>query len=268
MKKLIQVVVSTLLLSTGLHAQGVRLDFSVYYPGPAHQAEGKGNSKAGLKFVSDLHYALGKKNIALNIKQGRQTIVYPYYGASTFSLFRVKAGDGDAARDVIASVSIPRGVKKAVFMLLEDSKKAGGYRIHPFWINKNAGQKGTIRIVNQSGRDVGLHLDKGKTAKHLLKKNAAYTVRGKFKGGQKDWFTSLEGYVTQHQDKPYKFKALHRDLVASKDDTSLYVVVRKQKKFLELLDLSLNGANIPSEQRNLDKQITPEDLQPQPTPNG
>lgn len=241
--------------------ESVRLDFSFYYPGKTSESAAGSKNKA-LALVSDLHYGLGKKNIPLHIKQGRQTILYPYRGSRTFAVYRLGQKDGQETRDVVASVKIPSGTKKAIFLLLDDPKTKGGYRIHPFWMGNNVAKKGYIRILNMSGREVALLFDKGKSGKGVLKKSAAYSIRGKFAGGQKDWFTTMEGFVTRHKDKPFQSKVIHRDLIADKDDTSVYLVVRKQQHFLELLSLSLSGADNPIQKDRVRKQIKPEDLKP------
>lgn len=260
MKKLFCVIASMLVCSGSLFAQnGVRLDFSVYYPGSSQQSATSSGKTRSLALVSDLHYALGKKNVPLHIKQGRQTILYPYRGSSTFSLFRVK---GDETRDMVTSVKVPAGVKKAIFLLLDDPKAKGGYKLYPFWMNQNVAKKGHIRILNKSGKSVAMMFDKGKTGQKVLKDNAALTIPGKFSNGQNAWFTTMEAFVTKDKSKPYKYKVIHRDLAADKGDTSVYLMVGKRGSAVDLLSLSLAGADNPIQQDRLSQQVKPEDLNP------
>lgn len=258
MKKLLSAVVCVLALAGSLHAQGVRLDFSIYYPGSTESTKSTRIKGKALELVSDLHYALGEKNVPLHIKQGRQTIQYPYRGSNTFSVFRVNGEE----RSNVASVSIPAGVKKAIFLLLHDPKAKGGYRLYPFWMDQRVAKKGHIRILNKSGRSVAMSFDKGKTGKKVLKDNSGLTIPGKFVGKQDAWFTTLEAFVTREKSKPYQHKVLHRDLAAEKDDTAVYLMVAYRGTSVRLLSLSLAGGNNPIQQERLDRQVLPEDLNP------
>ncbi|MGB0774514.1 MAG: hypothetical protein ACPGUY_01625, partial [Akkermansiaceae bacterium] len=245
----------------------VRFDFSVYYPGNTSTGTASGSSgsaigkeRKALTMVSDLHYGVGEKNISLHIKQARQTILYPYRGSRKFSLFRVKTIDGEEVREVVASTTIPQGVRKGVFILLDNPEKAGGFLLRPFWMEQQKVKKGTARILNLSGRDVALLFDKGKSGKGVIKKKGAYSVPGKFSGGSNLSYVTMEAFVTRRADKPNGFKVLHRDLMISRKDTSVYLIVNKQKHFLDLITLSLAGANNPREQARLEKFITPGEL--------
>lgn len=228
----------------------VSIQFSAYLlPGKSAGPEGR-----TLAVTSELHYALGESAVPVYLKEGRQSIEYPYRGPRTLNLFRLTTKDGESVRVPVVSTTIPSGAKKGL-LILDGSE--GRLQVRPLWLGASRLGRGKAIIYNLAGRDLGLVF--GGKERRSLKTGKSTELKGKFGTGDEYGFTKLEVYVMKKREtKVTPMKVFNRNLAIPREDTAIFILVPKQGEFLSLLTLNAGGADDPARVAELKKYLPKE----------
>lgn len=226
--------------------EGPPMRFSVYL------APGVAKSGRKLTVVDDLHYGLGEQHIPIYVKEGRQSIEYPYQGGGKLILFRLETRDGEPARVPVVSVDVPSSAKQGVLVLVPE--EGGRFQVKPLWLGAGRLAKGRGVIYNLAKRDVLMVF--GGKRKEALKAGQQFVVDGKALGDSGVSMTKLDVYVQKKRESGMDtVKVLSRSIMIPQDDTSLFLLVPKQRDYLTLLTLSAGGADDPARQAELLKNL-------------
>ena len=241
-------IATTLVLAGQIPAQeepALRIDFSVHLL-PPQQAIG--NAELGV--IDDLHYAYGDIEVPLHLKEGRQSILYPYAGPLRLTLFRVVKQDGKSIRQSVCYADIPSGTAAAVLVLQRSGENC---RVKPFWFSK-ADLKEPGFLINISQIPIGIQLAKNQQV--LLPPGNRMTLHPEFSREENHAYLFLEAFVSEPRDDTSRIrKVLECNLFFPKGDTQLNLLIPRNRLQISFVNLSTRGIPNRSARSELERLI-------------
>ncbi len=189
--------------------------------------------------LTDLYFSYGKKNIPIPIKAFRQTILYPYLGTRTLSLFRLEQTDGKEVRVPVVSTKIPVGADKGALVILRGEK--GKLVIKPYWFKKGELKNGA-RFVNLWNEPMQLFVGDNKKKPKTLKPRSYIDIVPDIKVGEyKATLVNAFGLVTKAGKKKRVRLIRDRNLTLTKNDPVLVINYQKSKSSSTMKCLRIKG---------------------------
>lgn len=224
-------------------------EFSVYLTPPELLENGK-----ALVAVGDIHIDVNGKAIPMELVEGRQSIAYPCAAGANIQFFRI-AEDEQQTRTVVATTAVPASAEQGLLVVTLGAE--GAYKIAPFWFSGEESKKGSGVFVNLSDRALGLVCN-GQRAKLLPQSRV--TVAGRFSSGQTLVPTRIEIFGHTDADSANLTRLIDRRVGIPQDDTGIYIILPKQRKYITLLSLEGGGLRDPIAKEALKKQLIPQSI--------